>query len=158
MYVTHWTVHVWSYQYKHNMLYTCTHKAMRQQGVMYLVCSVVIILHQVYKKGENLSGTLTMAVPHTGCTLWQGLQKKKRKVQQSSTWVDAKIKCTMVQHCRLLQQYKLHWPPLPAVKSMSLGQRSHSVVPGWGEDRPAHRTAVWRLVWAGQETLHHHHH
>ena len=72
------------------MVYTCTHKAMRQQGVMYLVCSGVV-LHQVHKKGENLSGTLTMAVPYTGCTLWQGLQKKKNKVQQSSTQVEAKI-------------------------------------------------------------------
>ena len=85
--VIHGTVHVYNTlnctrQYKHNMLYMCTHKAMRQQGVMYLVCSVVIILHQVYKKGENLSGTLTMAVPYTGSTLWQGLQKKKKSTAE----------------------------------------------------------------------------
>ena len=82
--VIHGTVHVCNTlnctrQYKHNMLNMCTHKAMRQRGVMYLVCCVVVVLHQVYKKGENLSGTLTMAVPYTGCTLWQGLQEKKKK-------------------------------------------------------------------------------
>ena len=55
---------------------------MRQQEVMYLVCSVVVVLHQVYKKGENFSGTLTMAVPYTGSTLWQGLQKKKKSTAE----------------------------------------------------------------------------